>query len=145
MKLEGQIKCTYILDELKADCDPKMHAQLEYANGDKVSENEVDIGQEEWPHRIPKTASPLGWHIENYTPDIPDQYWQKRCFAVMFRSVGLIIPFKYFSTSDPRQAYFKSSMTKDLHVFDDRPSVLAQAYLLPTGVPDVDLEATRME
>lgn len=141
MKYEGPIKCTIELAEKMVAGQPnKIKSTLEYVNGDAVSANEiipVDIGpQSEWGHYIPLNLSPLKWKIKNYTPDIPDRYWQRRCFAVMFRSVGLLIPMKYESVkSNNETAFFNQEFTSDLSVFDDRPGVLAQAYLYHENNP----------
>ncbi len=131
MTYNGPIKCTYQLAEKqKPGVDDVIKIGLEYENGDAVSENEVDIGQEEWGFYIPHTDPYLLWKLENYSPDIPSQYWQKRCFATMFRSIGLLIPQKYRSvTFNDTTAFFNIRFTHDMDVFGGREGVLAHAYL----------------
>jgi hypothetical protein len=110
--------------------DTQIDIQLEYENGDLVSENEVAIGQDKWQHKIPLNPLPYKWKLENYTPDILDTYWQRRCFATMFRAIGLVIPMKYQAvSSNDEQAFFNIRFTDDLEVFDGRENVLAHAYL----------------
>ena len=131
MAYEGPMRCTYQLKEkLQPNKEPKINIHLEYASGDPVSENEIDIGQDPWAHKIPLSLSPLIWKLENYTPDIPSMYWQRRAFVTMFRSIGLVIPMKYESArSNSQLAFFNIRFTDDLDVFDGREGVLAHAYL----------------
>lgn len=132
MQYNGPVKCVMMLKEpqLPGNEPPKINIEYEYQNGDKVSANEIDIGQTEWEHAIPLSPVPLTWKLNNYTPDIPDSYWQRRCFATMFRSVGLIIPQKFkFVANIETTSFFNIEFTDDLEVFDGRPGVLAQAYL----------------
>jgi hypothetical protein len=134
---DGAIRCTYELEEkLKPDTEPKINVHLEFENGDPVSENEIDIGQEAWQQKIPQSPLPYKWKLENYTPDILDIYWQRRCFATMFRSIGWVIPLKYASVrSNSEDAFFNIRFTDDLDVFGGREGVLAHAYLYHKSNP----------
>lgn len=130
--MQDPIKCSYILhDKLTPNKIPEIDVRMEYENGDLVSENElIDIGQDRWNHKIGLELSPLKWKLENYTPDILDIYWQRRCFATMFRTIGLVIPMRYESVkSNHEEAFFNIRFTDDLEVFGGRESVLAHAYL----------------
>jgi hypothetical protein len=129
---EGPIKCSYVLrNSLSPDTEPEIKIEFEHLDGSPVSSNEeVDIGGPEWEHAIPHSNTPLKWKLENYTPDILDTYWTRRAFATMFRSIGLIIPQKFKAvTQNDENAFFNIRFTDDLSVFDDRPGVLAHAYL----------------
>lgn len=131
MKYEGPIKCTI----LKNDTNQLVES-LEYQDHSQVSKNEfpyseqshVDIGSTPWPYKIPASENPITWTMLNYTPDIPDRYWQMRCFAAVYRTMGLLIPRKYQSTSSPN-AYFRTLFTDDLEIFGGRKNVIAQKYL----------------
>jgi hypothetical protein len=116
---DGPIKCTYLLEEHEPGKESKIKIELEHQDGSPLSPNETpDIGQNEWPHAIPISSQPLTWKLSNYTPDIPDSYWQRRCFATMFRSVALVIPQKFQFQRQDLTSFFNIEFTHDLEVFD---------------------------
>lgn len=132
MTYDGPIKCTYSLGKkLKPNEEPDIHITLEHQDGSLLSTNEdVEIGRDPWPHKIPLNLSPLTWKLENYTPDIPSMYWTKRAFATMFRTIGLVIPMKYQAVrNNSFPAFFNIRFTDDIDVFGGREGVLAHAYL----------------
>jgi len=117
------------------------HFQFQHIDGSPMSPNElVDIGQNPWGHKYPASKTNFLWKLENYSPDIQNQYWQRRCFATMFRTVGLIIPRRYRSVrQNTDMADFNIRFVDDIDVFGGKLSVLAHAYLFhPNNPPGIN-------
>lgn len=139
MKYEGPIKCALLLpDPTKPE---QVKIELEHADGDPVSKNElVDVGTARWPHHWPDSIKYFTWSIKNYTEDIKNRYWQERAMTATFRTFGLIINKKYHLVKNPNtRTHFLDEFISDLSVFNNRVSVLAQAYLYhPSNPPELN-------
>lgn len=130
----NQIRCALLDPESLKKGEP--HFEFQSEDGDKLSANEiVDIGQTPWGHKYPTSKKNFIWKLENYTPDVAIEYWQRRCFSAMFRTISFIIPRKYKSVrQNTDKADFNISFKDDIEVFDGKLSVLAHAYLYhPNG------------
>ena len=93
-------------------------------------EEAVDIGQTPWPYKWPEEKKKLTWKFLTWTTDMNKQYYQMRTFAVVFRTISWIIKKKFEYESDPDvDTDITIEFTKDLSVFGNRESVIAQAYL----------------
>lgn len=130
---DGPIKCT-LLEAGLMEPKPWTHRefQLEHLDGKPLTEEElIDIGQTPWGHKWPDDIETFLWKIKNYTPDIANRYWQMRTFAAAFRTIGFIIPRKYrFQRNADGPAHFNIEFTSDMDVFQNRSTVIAQAYLV---------------
>lgn len=136
-KYERPIKCCYVVKDEKKPYTSGLKIELEHEDGDPLSKNElVDIGREDrWPHKWPENIKTFYWQFQNYTPDIPERYWQMRSFAFAFRTIGFLIPRRYRFVRGTEKAHFNTEFHHDLAVFNDRGSVLAQAYLYHPNNP----------
>lgn len=129
MRYDGPVKCTLLLEDPTKPEQVKI--ELEHEDGSPVLENElVDIGGNRWPHHYPREQHDYTWSFKNHTSDIADKYWQQRCMTATFRTFSLILKNKYRFVKNPGfRTDFLNEFTHDLSVFNDRKSVLAQAYL----------------
>lgn len=137
MVYEGPIKCTLLLEDPTKPKDVKI--RLEHEDGNPVSLSEfVDIGRTRWPHHWPEEViKDCTWSFKNYSSDIASMYWQQRCMTATFRTFSLIIKAKYHFIKNPGfRTTFLNEFTHDLSVFNNRASVLAQAYLFHPSNPD---------
>lgn len=129
------IRCALLDPDSLKEGEP--HFQFQHLDGDPLSSNElVDIGQNPWGHKYPSSKTNFLWKMENYTPDIQSQYWQRRCFAVAYRTVGFIIPRRYRSVrQNTDKSDFLNRFVTDIQVFGGKLSVLAHAYLFHPNNP----------
>lgn len=106
---------------------------LLHEDNSQLSDNELDIGQKQWPYSWPAEIEKFTWRFMNYSPDIPNRYWQMRCFAAMLQSIASIIPKKFDFVPAESKSHFRIEFTDDIEAFGN-PAVLAQAYLVfPKG------------
>jgi len=127
------IRCALIHNPKFDAIEPTFEFQTE--NGDPLSKNElIDIGRENWRYKYPAEKTIFTWKFLNYTPDIADRYWQMRTFAAVFRTIGFIIPRKYWFVRNESKSDFTIRFTDDIEVFGGRKMVIAHAYLFhPQG------------
>jgi len=135
------IKCAVLLAKNPTPTsEGELTIELEHMDGSPVSKNEselVDIGQEKHPYRYGIDGAQIKdftWSLKNTTDDI-NARWLKRACAVTFRTIGLLTSNRYRQERNTGiYSHFRDEFTKDLHVFDDRPTVLAQAYLFNPNI-----------
>lgn len=132
------IKCTVLVDK-KATPETmgELKIEIEHVGGDLVSSNEiedlVDIGRDDrWKYKYGmdgESIDTFSWSLNNISNDFGNAKYLARACAVTFRTIGLLIDKKYRKNRSGGHSHFRDEFTHDLSVFDDRPSVLAQAYL----------------
>lgn len=91
--------------------------------------DEVDIGQEKWPYRWPKSKKCFTWKFLDHTPDMRFKV-QKAAFQSAFNSVEKLTK---LDIDFEKNKYIKTDITvewlEDIESFDNKLSVLAHAYL----------------
>ncbi len=135
------VKCAIILERKPTpDSDGELLIELQHEDGSELSKNEggyisdslVDIGRDRWKWKYGMDGEQIDkftWSLKNTTNDLNSRKWLERCFAVTFRTIGLLIDKKYHHDRISSYTHFRDEFTSDLSVFNDRPSVLAQEYL----------------
>lgn len=117
------------LEKPKKTRKKKQDYDFKLFNEDGSENIEVDIGQDEWPYKYPK-GSTLTWKLLSLTDDIGKANIQQYTFSSAFRSMGLLCKLKFrFERDFHKDTDITIEFTSDLSVFDNRPGVLAQAYL----------------
>jgi len=121
----------------RALADKDKEFLLENFDGSGVREQEedddIDIGSEKWKYKYPK-GSTLTWKLISDTDDFLHKRNLIRSFVICFRAIGLRCKLKFRRERDEsRETDITIEFTHDMTVFDNRPSVLAQAYLYYPG------------
>lgn len=101
---------------------------MEYLDGTPATEEEIDIGQNPWAYKWPSQKNHFTWSLLSQTPDIPTKLAQVRVFQTAFNTFEKIIP-KRLDYIKQMDGDFRVEILTDLAVFNNRPGVLAQAYL----------------
>jgi len=119
-----------MLCRLLSDGDKEF--MMEYSDGSGVPKDgendDLDIGQDRWRYKYEKKI--LTWKLLNETADFERVRYLYRAFTVCFRAIGLRCKLKFRRERDISvDTDITIEFTHDLSVFDNRPSVLAQAYL----------------
>ena len=120
----GQLKCQIEVTDYKF--------KLTDLQGNEIKEEEIDggtfdIGQDRYPYKWEKKL--LTWKLLNTTNELNAKKVE-RAVTIAFRSIGLHIPLKFRRERDTtKKTDVTIEFTHDLHVFNDKPSVIAQAYL----------------
>lgn len=132
MHSSDQIKCCLVqaIDKIE---DPKFI--LTHKDGIELSREEViDIGQEEWKYKYPEEKTHFTWKFLDHTPDMRIQN-QIKAFQTAFNSIEKVTTKKIdFERDQSKETDITVEWMESLHVFDDRLSVLAQAYFfMPNG------------
>ncbi len=119
-----QIRCSLVQNE---------HRCSEFVMSTMDGE-EIDIGQNEYPHRYPKDKKHFTWKFIDHTPDMRIKS-QVRSIQEAFNSVEQLTKLDIDHEKDPKK---KTDITvewlEDIEEFDNKRSVLAHAYLYhPVG------------
>jgi len=112
--------------------DEDQEYMLEYSDGSGVAKDaendDIDIGQDAWRYKYEKKV--LTWKLLNESADFVRKDYLYRAFTVCFRAIGLRCKLKIRRERDETKSTdITIEFTSDLSVFDNRKSVLAQAYL----------------
>jgi len=112
--------------------DDDREALLEYSDGSAVAKSEenddIDIGDKPWRYKYEKMS--LTWKFINRTEDFERKDYLRRVFVICFRAIGLRCKLKIrYERDESKDTDITIQFTSDLAVFDNRKSVLAQAYL----------------
>lgn len=118
-----QIRCS-LLQDLKKD---SINYALTRLDGTTV--DEIDIGQEEWPHRWPKDKKFFSWKFRDHTPDMRFMV-QKTAFQTAFNSIEKLTKLKIdFEKNSRLKTDITVEWLEEIEAFDNKLSVLAHAYL----------------
>lgn len=119
-----QIRCSLVQNHKLGDA---IHYVLSRLDGTVV--DELDIGQEDWPHKWPKSKKRFTWKFIDHTPDMRFKV-QKAAFQNAFNSVEKLTK---LDIDFEKNSNIKTDITvewlEDLEEFDNKVSVLAHAYL----------------
>ena len=92
-------------------------------------DDDIDIGQNPWQYKYPR-RSKLSWKFINTTADFARYDYLQRAFTIAFRAIALRCKLKFrWERDNTKETDITIEFTHDLSVFDNRQSVLAQAYL----------------
>jgi len=126
MHSSDQIKCSLVQEVAKTIKPCKF--LLTHKDGLQVSAEEIDIGQTEWPYKIPKDKWNLTWKFIDHTPDMSIKR-QIVGFQTAFNSIEKVSKLKIDYQKDLLQ---KTDVTvewlEDIESFNNKLSVLAHAY-----------------
>lgn len=119
-----QIRCSLVQNHKKNDFIGYILSRL-----DGTVVEEIDIGQEDWPHHWPKSKKLFTWKFLDHTPDMRFKV-QRAAFQNAFNSVQKLTKLKIDFEKNPN---IKTDITvewlEDLESFGNKMSVLAHAYL----------------
>lgn len=103
------------------------HYVLSYLDGTVVEE--IDIGQEDWPHHWPKDKKNFDWRFIDLTPDMRGKE-QRVTFQEAFNSIQKLTNIDIDYQKNPNiKTDFTIEWLENIAEFDNKLSVLAHAYL----------------
>lgn len=119
-----QLRCSLVHDDSK-------HGSINYvlSRADNTLVDEIEIGQEEWPHSYPKEKKFFNWKFLDHTSDMRAKV-QLRAMQEAFNAVEKVTSLKLDYEKDVNK---KTDMTvewlEDIEAFNNKLSVLAHAWL----------------
>ena len=120
-----QLRCSLVQDNSKSD---SINYVMSRADGTIL--DEIDIGQEEWPHSYPKDKKFFSWKFLDHTSDMRAKV-QLRAMQEAFNSVQKITALTIDYQKDINK---KTDITiewlEDIEAFDNGLFVLAHAWLV---------------
>ena len=120
-----QLRCSLVQDHPNHDSINYVLSRL-----DGTIPDEIDIGQEDWPHRYPKGKKFFNWKFLDHTPDMRMKV-QLRAFQEAFNSVEHVTSLKIdFEKDSTKDTDITIEWLEDISSFNDKLSVLAHAYLV---------------
>lgn len=128
-----QIRCDLVttpesLKRFKRGLDKKLNTKFELRTLDGELSN-IDIGGQDWQYHYPETKKHFTWKFVAPTEDMVYKM-QRKAFQEAFNSLqkisSLDIDFEFNNT---KITDLTIAFLRDLAVFDNKPSVLAHAYL----------------
>lgn len=131
-----QIRCSLVQ---QTNIVEEPHYVLSYLDGETVEE--IDIGQDDWPHHWPTTKKEFDWRFIDYTPDMRAKE-QKTVFHEAFNSIQKLTKIKIdYQKNNSVKTDFTVEWLEDIAVFDNKLSVLAHAYFYhPNGTKNGVIE-----
>lgn len=119
-----QLRCSLVQDSSKKD---DISYVLSRADGTIL--NEIEIGQKDWKYHYPKEKKIFSWKFLDYTPDMRIKT-QIRAFQEAFNSIEQLTKLKIdYQKDSTKPTDITVEWREDIATFDNKLSVLAQAYL----------------
>lgn len=118
-----QIKCSLFASNVHSSY---IDTAYEYSRLDGTP---IDIGQEEWKYKYPKSQKRFDWKFLSHTPDMPSQIMQRVAFQQVFNSVERLTSLDIdYQKNTNIKTDFTIAFLNDLSIFGDKKGVLAHAY-----------------